>query len=129
MTDAVTPLGAFAVAASAEEADAFRGATGLPLGGSSLPLTFPMRWLATQAVRDSLTGLVSEPEIVLVHESQSFDYEAPLQVGTLYTLSLKGRRKTDPDQLVVDGTIADPNGITLARIETILRLFSTADTP
>ena len=120
----MTSLGAFAVAGSAADADAFRAATGLSTGGDVLPLIFPMRWLVLPAVRSAMTSLVPESDLVLVHESQSFDYEAPLRIDTAYTMHLTGRRKTEPDQLIVDGAILDADGATLGTLETVLRLFS-----
>lgn len=126
MSAAAVALGTFAVGGTADEAEAFRAAIGLPadVASATLPLTFSMRWLVTAAVRASLAAMVPEPDLVLVHESQAFDYVAPLRVGARYTMSLAARRRTDPDQLVVDGTIATEDGATVATLETILRLFS-----
>jgi hypothetical protein len=119
------PLGVFAVTASRADVEAFRTATGSRIGGDALPLTFPMRWLVNPDIRAAMATLVPEADLVLVHESQSFDYAVPLRIGAAYALTLQGRRKSDPDQLIVDGTIASRDGSTVATLETILRLFST----
>ena len=125
MSATAVALGPFAVGGTAEEASAFRATIGLPTdGAATLPLTFPMRWLVTPAVREALAALVPEPDLVLVHESQTFEYAAPLLVGARYALRLTARRKTDPGQLIVDGTIAAENGVSVATLETILRLFA-----
>lgn len=119
-----TGIGSFRVKADPAEVAAFRKATGLGDAGATLPLTFPMRWMVRQEVRAAILAMVVEPDIVLVHESQSFDYERPLVCGEDYVLALSARRESAPDRLFVDGTISGGQG-TLCKIETILRLFST----
>lgn len=120
----MTPLGAFPVSASRDEVEAFRAATGLP-PGEAVPLTFPMRWLAADAVRDALLALAADADLVPVHESQSFDYEFPLAIDTAFVMRLAARRDTAPDRLVVEGAVERADGTVAARLETILRLFST----
>ncbi len=121
----MTPLGAFAVCAEPAEVAAFRAATGLPRG-DAVPATFPMRWLAAPEVRDALLAMAGEPDLVPVHESQLFDYLAPLSIGERYEMCLDVRRETAPDRLVLTGAITARSGAIHLRIETILRLFSTA---
>lgn len=121
----MTPLGSFAVTADREEVSAFRAATGLP-PGEGVPATFPMRWLAAPSVRDALLAMAPEPDLVPVHESQSFDYLAPLVVGQSYDMRLEARRDAAPERLVLTGTVAAADGTPLVQVETILRLFSTA---
>ncbi len=124
---AAVALGTFAVDGTAAEAGAFRAAIGLPVDAAlaTLPLTFPMRWLVLPAVRTALAAMVPEHDLVLVHESQEFDYATPLLVDTRYTVSFTAHRKTDPAQVIVGGTIATEGGATVATLETILRLFSS----
>ena len=130
MSPQATTLGTFAVIGTAEEAKAYRAATGMAAEPSYvLPLTFPMRWLATTEVRAAIATLVPQPDLVLVHESQTFDYVSPLRAGERYAMTLTARRKTDPDQLIVDGVIASLEGKHAATLETILRLFSSASGP
>ena len=125
MPGEATILGPFAVMARPQEVAAFRAATGLVDAGDRLPLTFPMRWMASPDVRAALRSLLSEGDLVPVHEGQGFDYAMPLFVGTAYTLRLEARRETAPDRLIVGGTIATEDGLIHAKLETILRLFST----
>ncbi len=120
-------LGRFEVRAEPSEVAAFREATGLSDRGDTLPLTFPIRWLAAPEVRAALAAMVPDADLVLVHESQTFDYDAPLQGGKTYALSLAARREAEPDRLVIDTTILAADGAPRARCETILRLFSVAD--
>ena len=121
-----TPLGPFAVMGVASEVEAFRAATGLPAdGGPRLPLTFPMRWLAAPEVRAATTGMVSD-DVALVHEAQTFEYDAPLLTGEPYALTLVAHRESDPDRLVLTGSVAAVDGTRMARLETVLRLFPMA---
>lgn len=116
----------FEVSAEPREVEAFRRAIGLTGESASLPLTFPMRWLAAPDVRAALMTMVPEPDLVPVHESQAFEYLSPLTMGRSYTLTLAARREASPDRLVVATTIASAEGATHATGETILRLFSVA---
>ena len=123
-----TAIGSFRVKAEPTEVSAFRQATGVKAGLDDrvLPLTYPMRWLVAPDIRAKLLAMVPEPDLVLVHESQSFAYERVLNSSQTYALVLTARREASPDRLFVDGTIADAQGAPCATIETILRLFSTA---
>lgn len=120
-----TGIGSFRVRAEPGEVAAFREATGLPGDHANVPLTYPMRWLVTPDIRAALLAMVPEPDLVLVHESQTFDYQRQLRCGADYVLSLAVRREAAPDRLFVDGMIADAEGLPFAAVETILRLFST----
>lgn len=122
MSDA-TALGRFAVVGTVAEADAFCRATGAA-PQATLPLTYPMRWLALEDVRAGLVALVSGAEVVLVHESQSFAYSRPLHVDQLYTLTVFARREEAPDRVILDGTVIDAAGVEQVRIETVLRLIA-----
>ena len=119
-------IGVFPVRGTSADADVFRHATGLPSGGAMLPLSFPMRWLATRDIRVALAALVGHDEVVLVHESQSFAYAHPLRVDQPYDLRLIVRREHAPERLILDGTITDADGADCAQVETILRLFAAS---
>lgn len=121
----MSALGTFAVSAQAAEVDAFRRAARLEETGDTLPFTWPIRWMARPDVRAALTALVPEADLVPFHESQTFDYAAPLRAGTDYTLAMTARRESAPDRLVVEGSIAVADGSVVATVETVLRLFST----
>ena len=116
-------LGDFAVGVDADEVAAFRKATGVA-EGIGVPLTFPMRWMADPDVRGALAGLTPTPDVVLVHEAQSFTYEQPLSVGESYTLRIVARREVEPDRLVLDASVMASGAVVRARLETTLRLIS-----
>ena len=118
-----TALGRFAVVGTVAEAEAFCRATGVATA-TTLPLTYPMRWLAAPDLRAGLLDLVAGAEVVLVHESQSFAYAQPLHVDQLYTLTVFARREEAPDRVILEGTVIDAAGVEHARIETILRLIA-----
>lgn len=118
----MTSLGTFSVVARPDEVVAFRAATGLP-PGAAVPATFPMRWLASPAVRDALLALAPESHLVPVHESQLFDYRGAILAGRDYDMTLAARREPAPDRLVLDGTVAEADGTTVVTVETVLRLF------
>jgi hypothetical protein len=118
-----TALGRFAVVGTIAEVDAFCHATGV-MPDATLPVTYPMRWLAMPDIRTALLDLVSSDEVVLVHESQSFSYAQPLYVDQLYTLTVFARREATPDRMILDGTVVDAAGVEQARVETILRFIA-----
>lgn len=122
----MTALAAIPVVATPDEIAAFRAAIGLDPEDPAVPLTFPMRWLTSEAVVEATRSMVPEPDLVLVHEGQTFDYERPLVAGERYLLELSAHRHTAPDRLVLDGTIAAADGPLFGRLETVLRLFSSA---
>lgn len=120
---AARALGPFELSAPAAEAEAFRAATDAPELDGLLPLTFPMRWLASPAILDALIAAVDGEDLVFVHESQAFDYIERLRVDVPYVMALNVRRTAEPDRLVADGVIATPPGSIVARFETVLRLI------
>ncbi len=124
MSAAATEIGRFGVRATAAEAAAFRAAIGLEATGDELPLTFPMRWLVTPAIRAALLAVVADPALVLVHESQGFDYNRRPRVDEALALTLVAWREMAPDRLRVEGVIADADGAEIGRIDTILRLIA-----
>ena len=120
-------VGTFAVSAAAADVAAFRRAARLE-GGDGLPFTWPIRWLAAPEIRAKLQALMPEDDLVPFHESQTFDYAAPLRKDTPYTLAVTARRETTPERLVVEGRVA-ADGVLVATVETVLRLFSTQAVP
>ena len=120
-------IGSFAVSADEAEIAAFRRAARLD-EGDALPFTYPIRWMARPDIRAALTALVPEAGLVPFHESQSFDYAAPLRAGTRYALAVTARRESAPDRLVVEGVLSAGRA-RVATIETVLRLFSTEAAP
>jgi hypothetical protein len=124
-----SPVGRFSVGATEAEVETFRAAIRLTAADDgqplTLPLTFPMRWMVKPEIRTALLAFVPEPDLVLVHESQTFAYHRTLRVDETFDLTLTAARESSPDRLRVDGQLMDADGIECARLETILRLFST----
>ena len=117
------PLGPFAVSADTAEVASFRSAARLR-ADEGVPFTFPIRWLARPEIRTALVELMPEPGLVPFHESQTFDYAAPLKLGTAYAMNAAVRREHDPERLVIEGRVAQDDA-TVATVETVLRLFAT----
>jgi hypothetical protein len=107
----------------------FARETGVPLDGDAAPLAYPALWLAAPRLRDRIAQICAEADALPVHESQRFAYEAPLRQGARYVLAVAARREAQPSRLVLDATIADPQGAAIGRVETVLRLVSRADLP
>ncbi len=117
-------LGTFAVVAEAAAVAAFRRATGCGGDDRTVPATFPMRWLARPDVRCAIMALLPEPDLVPVHESQSFDYAGPLEPQVAYHLALSAARSCEPERLSVHGLLLDDMQRELLRLETVLRLVA-----
>ncbi len=81
-----------------------------------------MRWLASPEVRAATTAMVPA-DVALVHEAQTFAYDAPLLAGEPYAMTLAAHRESDPERLVLAGSIAGADGARVATLETVLRLF------
>jgi hypothetical protein len=117
------------VRTDAAEVAAFRAETGGAPG--TVPFTFPMRWLAAPEIATALGGLL-EAGHVLVHEAQSFAYDAPLDIGRSYLLRVEAESGLAPPRLTLrgqvtslDGTSLDgtpPDGKPCLRLETVLRI-------
>lgn len=102
---------------------AFRAALGDAHPGTDVPLTFPIRWLASPEIQFELRRVAGDQGVLLVHETQSFSYAAPLQSDRRYRLDLTLRREsTDQDRAVLQAVVRDEAGSPLAEIETVLRL-------
>jgi hypothetical protein len=120
-------LGSFPVAGTEEAATLFRQATGSTTTGAALPLTFPMCWMTGPEVRAAVFAFLNDDRVVLIHESQSFDYATPLRVGEPYRLILQARREQGPDRLLIFGDVLTAAGDVAAKVETILRLISVPE--
>ncbi|MCX7899018.1 MAG: hypothetical protein N2444_02855, partial [Methylocystis sp.] len=66
-------------------------------------------------------------DVVPVHESQSFAYEAPLAFGESYDAIVTLRREETPPRLVLEARVTTLSGAPVASIETVLRLVPRAD--
>ena len=80
----------FPVTTARAEVAAFAEALGLVGPGEAVdrvPLTYPVRWFADDAVRDWIVGVLGG-EALPVHEMQDFAYRAPLAVDGTYALEV-----------------------------------------
>lgn len=109
----VEPL---SVRASTVETREFAAALGLST--ETVPLTFPIRWLALPPIRKAIEDVVGPNPI---HLSQSFDYVAPLAAGRDYQLKVSIRRNaTPPSRVIVRATLRDQHDRALLQSETAL---------
>lgn len=118
----VVRLPPFDVQTERGDVAAFRAALGQE-PGEGVPLTFPIRWLASPEVQDRLRGVAGDQHVLLVHESQSFAYERLPEAGRTYRLFVTLRRESGrAERAVVHGRIVDPQGAAVGEVETVLRL-------
>jgi hypothetical protein len=110
-------------------AEDFARETGVRLEGDAAPLAYPALWLAQPRLRDQIAQICAEANALPVHESQRFDYAAPLRQGVRYLFAIAARREAEPSRLVLDATLSDLQGEAVGRVETVLRLVSRADLP
>jgi hypothetical protein len=115
-----TALGPFRLMVDAEKARAYAREIGAD--GETVPLAYPAVWLTEPALYDPVRAICAELDVVPVHESQSFIYETPLVPGGVYDLSVTMRREPAPPRLILDASLATPEGTPVATIETMLRL-------
>lgn len=115
-----TILGPFEVAADAAAVAAFAAATGA--SNSGVPATFPIVWLSAPQMKQALRAAVG-PDALPVHESQSFDYVRPLEIGGVYRLTATARREAKPDRLVIEAEAVTASGEKALAMRTALRIF------
>ena len=119
-------VGPLTVQASAAEVEAFRGATFDGARDKAIPFTFPVRWLAHPMIRAAGAELGGTEPWVPIHESQSFDYDRPLQVDIDYRMTVEIIRETQPARLILHAEIGGmENGAACLRLEMILRIIPT----
>lgn len=87
-----------------------------------VPLVFPIRWLALPVIRAHILGATSACGLVPVHESQSFTITCRLDLDRDYLLAVELTRTTNPDRLMLRGTVSTPSGDLCVEFETVLRL-------
>ena len=114
-------LGTFVVCATAAEAAAFRRETGGT--GQGVPFTFPVRWLARADFQAVAVEMIGDANWVPIHESQSFDYQAPLASDTDYEMAVIMKRETEPSRIVLAARIGVPDEAPHLTMEMILRIM------
>ncbi len=116
-------LGPFRVRVDAARAAAYRRETGAPpAADDAAPLAYPAVWLSSPQIHAEIARVCGERDSVPVHESQSFDYVAPLRAGEDYALSVTLRQEETPPRLIIAATVATLSGEARASIEAMLRL-------
>ncbi len=73
-------IGPLKVRADPAEVEAFRREISAGVNEDGLPFTFPIRWFTHPDIRAAGERLGGSEPWVPIHESQSFDYERPLEV-------------------------------------------------
>lgn len=114
-------LAAIAVTTGAGQVQDFQHATGAERG-PRVPSVFPVRWLASPAVRASLVELAGGGEVLPLHEAQSFTYSRRLEMDRDYHLEVELRRTENPARVTVSAAIFTIDGEICGRFETVLRL-------
>ena len=117
-------LGPMDVVADPETIARFRSALGA--AAADIPATFPVVWLGRPAVREALRPVLG-PGLLLIHESQSFDYERPLKSGARYVLTGVARRESERDRLIVAARAHEADaGVLSVTMQSVLRLVGIA---
>ncbi len=114
-------LGTFAVRATAAEAAAFAHETGSS-GGQGVPFTFPVRWLARPDFQAIAVEMIGGAHWVPIHESQSFDYRAPLAADTDYEMTVTMKRETEPSRIILFADVGPAGAAPLLAMEMMLRI-------
>lgn len=117
-------LGPFRFSVDAARAVAFAREIGAD--ESRVPLSYPAVWIADEKIFDPVRDLCAAEDVVPVHESQSFSFDAPLQADAEYDVRVILRREETPPRLILDAQISDLTGAPVARSETMLRLVPRA---
>lgn len=115
-------LGPIHVRAGIAEVEAFRRETGAP-ENNKLPFTYPVRWLIHPDIRAAGPALIDMEAWVPIHESQSFDYERPLDLEVDYQMMVELTREFEPARLILRAEIGDAKPC--LRMEMILRIIRT----
>ncbi|WP_297299571.1 hypothetical protein [uncultured Methylovirgula sp.] len=113
-------LGTFTVRAAAAEAAAFAREVGSP--GQSVPFTFPVRWLARPDFQAAAVEMIGDANWVPIHESQSFDYRAPLTLDADYAMTVTMKRETEPSRIILSAYVGVADEAPSLSMEMTLRI-------
>jgi hypothetical protein len=91
-----------------------------------VPLSFPVVWMKSPEIGEPIR-LAARDIGLPVHESQEFHYAQPLQVDAVYDLMLELKCESDPARLVATAKIFLPDGTSIGRVVTVLRLIIAAE--
>lgn len=117
-------LGPFEVATDPAAVAAFSAAIGAQ--PDQIPVTFPIVWLSAPDLKAALREAVG-PDVLPVHESQSFAYARSLVAGAAYQLTATARRENTPERLVVEADVSDTAGAPVLTLRAVLRLVALAE--
>jgi acyl dehydratase len=111
-------IGPIGVRADAAEAAEFAAALRLAIPPGSVPLTFPMRWLALAPVREAMESLIGAHP---VHASQTFNFADRIKADCDYTLHIDIRQQHAPSRrLVVRSSVTNQDDRAVVQFETVL---------
>jgi hypothetical protein len=113
-------LGTFVVRAGAAEAAAFAREAGSD--ERAVPFTFPVRWLARPDFQAAAAEMIGNDRWVPIHESQSFDYRAPLAVDTDYEMTVAMKREIEPSRVILLAGIGAAGEAPRLSMEMVLRI-------
>jgi len=92
----------------------------------TVPLIFPLRWLAVPELRTALADLVASEDRAVLHESQRFDCVRPPLAGQDYELTAElTRQDTEPPRITIAAVVRDQAG-EIMRLITVLRAVKPA---
>ena len=104
---------------------AFAEALGLAAPGDRVlrvPLTYPVRWLAEDAVREWIVGVLGG-EGLPVHEMQDFTYRAPLAVDGTYAVEVTcSMQEGDPPRISIAAEVRDGDVLICSARSSILKI-------
>lgn len=119
-------IGPLRVRVDPARAEAFARETGFPAASGRTPLSYAAIWLTEPRLREAIARLCAETDSVPLHETQRFEYEAPLRADLDYALSISIRREEAPPRLAIGARLATLDDVTVGRFETLLRLAPRA---
>lgn len=121
-------VGPFTVRAGVAQVEAVRRATFGSALDKGVPFTFPVCWFAHPRIRAAGADLVGGEPWVPIHESQSFDYSAPLEVDVDYQMMVEIIRESSPSRLILRGEIGSmaAGSSIFLRMEMTLRIIPTS---
>jgi len=111
-----------------DETDAAALANAVVPGAShgTIPLIFPLRWLALPELRAALADLVGSEGRAVLHESQRFDCARPPRAGMDYELTAElTRQDAEPPRITMTAVVRDQAG-EFVRLTTVLRAVKPA---
>lgn len=115
-------VGPFTVRARTTEVAAFAREAAAPLDGT-VPFTFPVRWFAHPEIQAAGKKLIEGEAWIPIHESQSFDYDRPLDAETDYQMTVEIVRELEPSRLILRAEIG--GATPCLRAEMVLRIIAT----